>query len=105
MRGPGSLHAAVTGTADRVPPIVAACWEAILLRLRLAPPEAWTDTQDLAADVGYFLDASPALAAELLAAAIDTEALEARLDPEERQQVRRPARRDRDRASRERNPR
>ncbi len=104
MRGPDTLHAAVTGTADRVPPIVAAVWEAINLRLRVAPPEAWTDTQDLAADVGYFLDASPALAAELLAAGIDTGALEARTH-HDRPQVRRPARRDRDRAPRERNPR
>jgi hypothetical protein len=104
MRGPGTLHAAVTGTADRVPPIVAACWEAIALRLRLAPPAAWTDADDLALEVARFLDCAPGLVDELLAAGIDTEALEARTH-HDRHQVRRPARRDRDRAPRERNER
>mgnify|MGYP000843971926 CR=1 FL=1 len=94
MRQTDTLHAAVTGTSDGVPRIVSACWEAINLRLRVAPPEAWTDAQDLAADVGYFLDASPALAAELLAAGIDTGALEVRTHHDDRPQVRR-ARRDR----------
>ncbi len=104
MRTPDTLHAAVTGTADRVPRIVSHAWQAINLRLRMAPPEAWTDSHDLAADVAYFVDCSPALVDELLAAGIDTGALEARTH-HDRPQVRRPARRDRDRAPRERNPR
>lgn len=101
MRTPDTLHAAVTGTNTDVPPIVAAVWQAINLRLGLAPAGAWTDLEDLAADTGFFLDCSPALAAELLEAAISTGALEGHLDPEERQQVRRPATRDRGLAHRE----
>ena len=104
MRTPSTLHAAVTGTADRVPPIVAAVWEAIALRLRLAPPAAWTDADDLALDVAQFLDCAPGLVDELLAAGIDAGALETR-SHHDQHQSRRPARRDRDRAPRERNAR
>jgi hypothetical protein len=99
--GMSALHRAVSGASNDVPRIVAFAWEAISLKLRSAPPGAWTDLEDLAADTGFFLDCSPALAAELLEAAISTGALEGHLDPEERQQVRRPATRDRGLAHRE----
>jgi len=102
-RQPDALAAVVTGTPDAsVPRIVSAVWEAIALRLRLAPPGAWTDADDLALDTAQFLDCAPGLVDELLAAGTDAGQLEARTH-HDRPQVRRPARRDRDRAPRERN--
>lgn len=82
-----SLHRVIAGTDDGVPKIVAGTWEAILLRLRLAPTGAWNDTADLEGDVAYFVDASPALAAELIEAGIAAGLIESRTD-QDRDQVR-----------------
>jgi hypothetical protein len=81
------------------PPIIEAVWQALTLRLHLAPPGAWHDADRLADDTAGFLDCSPALVDELLHAAVDAGQLETR-HHHDRHQIR--ARRTRDRAPRER---
>lgn len=83
---PDRIGAAITDQAD-APPILTAAWRAVLLRVQLAPADAWHDAEHLADDVADFLDCRADLVDQVIAAAVDMGRLRQRTTRHDRLQV------------------